>query len=283
MVYTSIWDDAEFQALTSEAQRMYLMLISQSSITSVGVVPLALRRWTNSTNGMTLDVLLDALDELSEALYVVIDWNRDELLVRSFVRRDGGYKNPLRLKAVQRESLAVGSVPLAGVLAHELNRLGVTHAITASPIEALSKGPRSPIEGTSGSPIEDPSKGHRSPSSPSPVTNVTTGDGDGEGKLERGDPQPSRGPRGTRIPDDFAITDDMRKWATQNVPGMDIDLATKKFILHFQAASGQRATMVKWDAAWKKWMLGDYKPPQTNGRATDRRFFGKPGEGKSYY
>jgi hypothetical protein len=76
----------------------------------------------------------------------------------------------------------------------------------------------------------------------------------------------------------------MRTWAAQNVPSLDIDLATKKFILHFQAASGQRATMVKWDAAWKKWMLGEYKPPQANGRAgTGQRLFGNPGEGKSYY
>jgi hypothetical protein len=47
---------------------------------------------------------------------------------------------------------------------------------------------------------------------------------------------------------------------------MDIDAATKKFIYHFQAASGQRATMISWLAAWKKWMLGDYKP--SNGRAS---------------
>jgi hypothetical protein len=80
--------------------------------------------------------------------------------------------------------------------------------------------------------------------------------------------------RAHRIPDDFTITPHMREWANKNVPGLDLERATQKFILHFQSASGAKATMVKWDAAWMKWMLGDFeRSSQTpsNGRAGPQR------------
>jgi hypothetical protein len=79
----------------------------------------------------------------------------------------------------------------------------------------------------------------------------------------------TRPPIGTRIADDFAITDALRTWARIEVPGLDIDTATKQFVLHFQAASGQVSRKVRWDAAWKKWMVTDNQRNQTrNGRAT---------------
>jgi hypothetical protein len=99
-------------------------------------------------------------------------------------------------------------------------------------------------------------------------------------ELSKGAATTTRSARGTRISDDFAITDDLRSWAGENVPGMDIDFVTKKFILHFQAASGQKATMIDWPAAWKKWMLGDYKPPT---KVNGRQYYGKPGERKAIY
>lgn len=86
-----------------------------------------------------------------------------------------------------------------------------------------------------------------------------------------GKPAP-RSERAHRIPDDFSVNDHMREWAKKNVPGLDLERSTQKFVLHFQSASGSKATMVKWDAAWMKWMLGDYdragpSTPTTNGHA----------------
>ena len=82
-----------------------------------------------------------------------------------------------------------------------------------------------------------------------------------------------RAERAHRIPDDFAVTPHMREWANENVPGLDIERATQKFMLHFQSASGTKATMVKWDAAWMKWMLGDFeRTGPTNGHANGRVF-----------
>lgn len=268
-VATAIWDDDQFRSLSPDAQRVYLMLITQVGITSVGTVPITLRRWAAYAKGSTVDGLSIALTELQDALFLVIDWDREELLVRSFVRWDHGYTNAKRLAAIKSAAVAVRSPLLSGVLAHELNRLDIKHGITASPIDRPSIGHPSPI---------DPPR--------SVVTYVTTD--------QTHTPQPestTREPRaeattagavsrGTRIPNDFAITDELREWARKEVPGLDIDFATKKFILHFQAASGPRSTMKSWDAAWKNWMLGDFKPPSQTA-PTQLRGYGRPGERKS--
>lgn len=146
---TSIWDDPDWWELTSEAQRVYMMLVTQSTITPVGTVPMTLRRWANSTKGCTIKGLSKALEELSDAAYIVVDWDREELLIRSFVRWDKGYTNELRLKAIKKSAPMVGSRILAGALAHELNRLGIDHGITAEPFDAVSKPLAGPTEDVS--------------------------------------------------------------------------------------------------------------------------------------
>lgn len=61
--------------------------------------------------------------------------------------------------------------------------------------------------------------------------------------------------RGTRIPDDFAVTPDMVAWAKQRVPNVDGRTETEKFINYWQAKSGRDATKRDWVATWRNWML----------------------------
>jgi hypothetical protein len=58
----------------------------------------------------------------------------------------------------------------------------------------------------------------------------------------------------TSLPGDFAVTAEMRAWAAENTPGVDVDLATKKFINH--ALSHDRRQR-DWVAAWRNWMLNE--------------------------
>lgn len=65
--------------------------------------------------------------------------------------------------------------------------------------------------------------------------------------------------RATRIPDDFAVTDEMAQWARENVPEL-IRLGrgkreTDKFINYWHAKSGKDATKLDWNATWRNWML----------------------------
>jgi hypothetical protein len=61
--------------------------------------------------------------------------------------------------------------------------------------------------------------------------------------------------RGTRIPDDFAVTDDMVAWCRQECPGVDGRRETQKFVNYWMAKSGSGATKLDWPATWKNWML----------------------------
>lgn len=61
--------------------------------------------------------------------------------------------------------------------------------------------------------------------------------------------------RGKRIPDDFAITEEMREWGRTNCPTVDGQQETTKFINYWQAKAGRDATKLDWVATWRNWML----------------------------
>lgn len=63
---------------------------------------------------------------------------------------------------------------------------------------------------------------------------------------------PKRG-RATRIPDGFALTDEMTAWVRKNTPGVDPVLATAKFVDYWAAKSGANATKTDWVATWRNW------------------------------
>lgn len=56
----------------------------------------------------------------------------------------------------------------------------------------------------------------------------------------------------TTIPEDFAITPDMREWAKRRVPEVDIDLETEIFVNHFL---DKRVKRPGWRRSWENWML----------------------------
>lgn len=63
--------------------------------------------------------------------------------------------------------------------------------------------------------------------------------------------------RGTRIPDPFIVNTDMRQWAANECPAVDVDHATRMFVDHFRAATGRNATKLDWPATWRNWLRRD--------------------------
>ena len=60
--------------------------------------------------------------------------------------------------------------------------------------------------------------------------------------------------RGTRIPDDFTVTDDMATWARAEVPGVDIRWETTKFVDYWQGVPGAKGVKLDWVGTWRNWM-----------------------------
>lgn len=82
--------------------------------------------------------------------------------------------------------------------------------------------------------------------------------------------------KGTRLPDRFFLTSEMREWARVKRPDVDLTIETEKFCNHFRSAPGQKGVKLDWLLTWKNWILnargvngnGANKPNGTGHRAT---------------
>lgn len=122
-IMCAIWDDPEFLALSEGAQRAYFLLVSQKDISAAGVLHIWTPRWAGLSRTSTDETLKAALSELKQTRFIVPDWQTGELLVRSFVRWDGGYKNGKRKPLIEREALGVVSTPIKAQLKVEFENL----------------------------------------------------------------------------------------------------------------------------------------------------------------
>lgn len=69
------------------------------------------------------------------------------------------------------------------------------------------------------------------------------------------EPVPTGRTRGTRIPDDFAVTPEMRSWANAHGLGwLDLDAITDAFRDYWIAQPGQRGVKIDWIATWRNWI-----------------------------
>ena len=63
--------------------------------------------------------------------------------------------------------------------------------------------------------------------------------------------------RGTRIPEPFMLTTAMREWAATEVPTVDVDGSTRRFVDYWRAETGAKATKLDWVATWRNWLRRD--------------------------
>jgi hypothetical protein len=123
---TAIWRPGDdFGALTRNAQWTYFMLSTQPDISAAGILSLNVRRWSGrSADGSKQDVI-DGLQELSANRFVYYDYESEEVLIRGFIKADGGYGNRKRKPVIKRAVEDVESVALRKVLAEELAKVGL--------------------------------------------------------------------------------------------------------------------------------------------------------------
>jgi hypothetical protein len=107
---------------------MYLFLLSQPDLEHSGVIGVRTERWADDLAGTEPDDLRAAMEELAEHRFVVIDWRKQEVLVRSLIRRDDVWRQPNVFKSAAGSIRAVRSPAIKAALLAELIRLDLTSA-----------------------------------------------------------------------------------------------------------------------------------------------------------
>lgn len=124
-ILTAIWRNEDFRALTAEEQRVYLQLNTQPDISAAGVLHLSVTRWSAQARNTTPGTVMAALEGLARGRFVIFDTRTEEVLVRSFIRWDGGYTNSKRKPVIRDAVQEVESPAIRRALAAELRRLGL--------------------------------------------------------------------------------------------------------------------------------------------------------------
>lgn len=122
-ILKSIWADTDWRSLTRDAQWLYQLLLSQSSMNYAGVLPITVRRWSNLAADATVSVVENALVELDAKRFLVVDWDTEEALIRTFIRNDGLWKQPNMLTTAIRHASDTASDRLRWALHDELLRI----------------------------------------------------------------------------------------------------------------------------------------------------------------
>ena len=59
---------------------------------------------------------------------------------------------------------------------------------------------------------------------------------------------------GTRLPDDFTLTPDMRSWSAKNSPHVNQDREFERFCDYWRAKPGKDGRKLDWVSTWRNWM-----------------------------
>lgn len=122
-VMMSAWVDGDFTSLSRRAQGTYFFLVSQPDLNRAGVLTMALNRWASRSAENDRAMILADLAELASAEFIVVDESQEEVLVRSYVRWDEGWKSPNIMLSVAAAAQQVTSETLRAVIAEEMSRI----------------------------------------------------------------------------------------------------------------------------------------------------------------
>lgn len=121
-----IWSDDDWRDLSPGAQHLYFVLLTQPTLTYAGVADWRPARLRALAGSWGHDEFERAAAELARGLYIVVDGDTEEVLIRSFVKHDGLMKQPNMAVSMVRAYEATASRAIRGVFIHELNRLRET-------------------------------------------------------------------------------------------------------------------------------------------------------------
>lgn len=239
MIDTGTWDDPWFADLEPDAKLVFLYLLTNRRSTAAGAFEITLRAMAFETgiDQKRIGAILKILSSRVEW------WPEHQIIwVRNFFKHQAANDNfhksaqgvvrdlPLEVQCaigVLYPSLVPDGVVCAEVMGSDTRTNG--YATGSDTPDAVIDRDRD-RDREKGS-----SRGEDGADAPSPKANPAT--------------------KGTRLPDDFTVTDDMRQWAIgKGATDALIDSETEKFKLWWPAQPGQKGVKLDWSLTWKTWI-----------------------------
>lgn len=123
LINEGLWrKDREFQALPRGAQCTFCQVLAQRDLDTAGVLTLHLDLLAKGCNELTTDQLREDFVVLEQRRFVFVDYETDELFIRSYVRQVSS-KNRNSWYSVPKNARMVASEKIRHELAQELRRL----------------------------------------------------------------------------------------------------------------------------------------------------------------
>ena len=154
LINESLWRDQDFRKVPRLPQCTYQQLLAQKDLDCAGVLTLNMRLLAKGCADLTVEQLRDDFEVLESARFAFVDYDTDELLIRSYMRLVS-VRSPNAWKSAMKAARLVESPKLRTVLAGELRRIPRKDAVDlANELDP----PTSPSE-THSEPIPNPSEG----------------------------------------------------------------------------------------------------------------------------
>ncbi|AEL20059.1 hypothetical protein SEA_LIZZIANA_79 [Mycobacterium phage Lizziana] len=119
----AIWGDDDWLDLTPPAQHLYFVLWTSPQLSYCGSGEWHAGRIAAMAKGWTVQAVEAAAAELSRDLFLIIDTNTDEFLLRSWIKHDGLWRKPNMAVSMANARAALASRTLRGVVVHEVKKI----------------------------------------------------------------------------------------------------------------------------------------------------------------
>lgn len=119
----AIWGDDDWLNLTPPAQHLYFVLWTSPQLSYCGAGEWHPGRIAAMSKGWTVQSVEAAAAEISRELFLIIDTNTEEFLLRSWIKHDGLWRKPNMAVSMANARAALASRTLRGVVVHEVQKI----------------------------------------------------------------------------------------------------------------------------------------------------------------
>lgn len=127
-----LWGDDDWMDLSVDAQMLYLTLYTNPGLSFCGAGEWHPGRIAARANDWTVPRVEFAAGELSRRLFVVIDTDTGEYLLRSWIKHDGLWRTPNMAVTVANARGKLSSRTLRGVVVFEVSKLRAANSESTS-------------------------------------------------------------------------------------------------------------------------------------------------------